>query len=163
MDSEPTVAEALRQSVKSESPTGNASDHLSIVGATPSYVQPTLPKLKAENRIKKKGPFAQSMRRVLSQCPAQNANQDIATTQPAINEGMLPTTTSDEDKRSSGLLDSSHKIAEAMYSEYLSQTRQVRHAKFVSGKNNSSRTEDGIDGLDSFVEQHCKLTRSSYP
>ncbi|KAB2111572.1 hypothetical protein AG0111_0g1393 [Alternaria gaisen] len=137
MDSEPTVAEARRQSVKSESPTRNASDDLSIVGATPSYVQPTLPKLKAENRIKKKGSFAQSMRRVLSQCPAQNANQDIATTQPAMNEGMLPTTTSDADKRSNGLLDSSHKIAEAMYS-----------------KNNTSRTEGGIDGLDSFVEQH---------
>ena len=119
--------------------------------------------MKAENRIKKKGSFAQSMRRVISQRPAQNANQDIAATQPAMNEGMLPTTTGDADKRSSVLLYSSHKIAEAMYCEYLSQKLQVRHAKFELDKNNSSNTEGGIDDFDNFVQQHGKLTRSSYP
>jgi hypothetical protein len=86
--------------------------------------------MKAEHRIKKKSPFAQSMRRVLSRRPAQNADQDIATIQPAMNEGILPTTTGDADKRSSLPLDSPHKIAEAMYSEYLLYKRQVRHAKF---------------------------------
>jgi hypothetical protein len=163
IDTEPTVAEARRRSVKSESPTRNASNDTNIVGATPSYVQPTLPKVKAKNRIKKKGSFAQSMRRVLSQCPAQNANQDIAATQPVMNEGMLPTTTGDADKRSSVPLDSSHKIAEAMYSEYLSQKPQVRHANFESDKNNSSYTEGGIDDFDNFVQQHGKLMRSSCP
>jgi hypothetical protein len=163
MDTEPTVAGARRRSVKNESPTRNASDDLNIVGATPSYVQSTLPKMKAENRIKKKGSFAQSTRHVLSQRPAQHANQDIAATQPAMNEGMLPTTTGDADKRSSVLLYSSHKIAEAMYCEYLSQKLQVRHAKFELDKNNSSNTEGGVDDLDSFVQQHGKLTRSSYP
>lgn len=163
IDTESTVAEARRRSLKSESPTRNASNHTNIVGATPSYVQPTLPKLKAENRIKKKGSFAQSMRRVISQRPAQNANQDIAATQPAMNEGMLPTTTGDADKRSSVPLDSSHKIAEAMYSEYRSQKPQVRHANFESDKNNSSYTEGGIDDFDNFVQQHGKLTRSSCP
>jgi hypothetical protein len=116
---EPTVAVARRQSVNNEPATRNDSDDLNIVGATPSYVQPTLPKLKAENRIKKKGSFAQSMRRVLSQRPAQHANQDITAIQPAMDEDVLPTTTGHADKRSSVPLDSSHRIAEAMYSEYL--------------------------------------------
>ncbi|CAN9084710.1 unnamed protein product [Alternaria alternata] len=124
VDTESTVAEARKRSLKSESSIRDASDDLNIAGATPSYVQPTLPMLKAENRIKKKSSFAQSMRRVLSQRPAQNADQDIATIQPAMNEGILPTTTGDADKRSSVPLDSSHKIVEAMYN-----------------KNNSSYTE----------------------
>ena len=130
IDTESTVAEARRRSLKSESPTRNASDDLNIVGAMPSYVQSTLPKMKAENRIKKKGSFAQSTRHVFSQRPAQHANQDIAATQPAMNEGMLPTTTGDADKRSSLPLDSPHKISETVYSEYLLYKRQVRHAKF---------------------------------
>ncbi|CAN9170483.1 unnamed protein product [Alternaria alternata] len=87
IDTESTVAEARRRSLKSESSTRDASDNLNIAGATPSHVQPTLPMLKAEHRIKKKSPFTQSMRRVVSQRPAQNADQDIATIQPAMNEG----------------------------------------------------------------------------
>ena len=130
MDTEPTVAEARRRPVKSESSTRDASDNLNIAGATPSHVQPTLPMLKAEHRIKKKSPFTQSMRRVVSQRPAQNADQDIATIQPAMNEGIFPTTTGDVDKRSSLPLDSPHEISEAVYSEYLLYKRQVRHAKF---------------------------------
>ena len=163
IDTESTVAEARRRSLKSESSTRDASDNLNIAGATPSHVQPTLPMLKAEHRIKKKSPFTQSMRRVVSQRPAQNADQDIATIQPAMNEGMLPTTTGDADKRSSVPLDSSHKIVEAMYSEYRSQKPQVRHANFESDKNNSSYTEGGIEDFDNFVQQHGKLTRSSCP
>lgn len=163
IDTEPTVAEARRRSVKSESPTRNASNDTNIVGATPSYVQPTLPKLKAENRVKKKGSFAQSMRRVLSQRPALNANEDIAATQLAMSEGIVPTNAGGADKRSSVPLDSSNKIAEAMYSEYLPQKHQARHAKFQSDKDKSSYTEGGMDGFNSFVEQPRKLTRSSYP
>ncbi|CAN9149534.1 unnamed protein product [Alternaria alternata] len=157
MDSEPTVAEARRQSVNNESATRNASDDLNIIGATLSDVELTLPKLKAENRVKKKGSFAQSMRRVLSQRPAQTTNQDIATTQLAKSEGILPKTAGGADKRRSVPLDSSHKIAEAMYSEYLLQKRQVRHAKFQSGKNNSSYTEGVIDDFDNFMQQHRNL------
>ncbi|CAN9090166.1 unnamed protein product [Alternaria alternata] len=135
VDTESTVAEARKRSLKSESSIRDASDDLNIAGATPSYVQPTLPMLKAENRIKKKSSFAQSMRRVLSQRPAQNADQDIATIQPAMNEGILPTTTGDADKRSSVPLDSSHKIVEAMYKQ------QFIHRRC-------------IDDFDSFVQQH---------
>jgi hypothetical protein len=162
IDTESTVAEVQRQSVNNESATRNDSDDLKIVGATPSYVQPTLPKSKVENSVKKKGSFAHSMRRVLSQRSAQNINQDIAATQLAMSEKILPTTAGGADKRSSVPLDSSHKIAEAMYSEYLFQKRQVRPAKFESDKNNSSYTEGGIDDFDGFVQQHGKLTRSSY-
>ncbi|CAN9079655.1 unnamed protein product [Alternaria alternata] len=140
MDSEPTVAEARRQSVNNESATRNASDDLNIIGATLSDVELTLPKLKAENRVKKKGSFAQSMRRVLSQRPAQTTNQDIATTQLAKSEGILPKTAGGADKRRSVPLDSSHKIAEAMYS-----------------KNNSSYTEGVIDDFDNFMQQHRNL------
>ena len=129
IDTESTVAEAQRTSLKSESLTRDASDDLNIAGATPSYVQFTLPMLKAENRIKKKSSFAQSMRRVLSQRLAQNSDQDIATVQPSMHESILPTTTGDAEKRSSLPLDSSHKIAEAMYSEYRLYKRQVRHAR----------------------------------
>lgn len=163
MDSEPTVAEARRQSVNKESATHEASDDLDVIGATLSNVEPTLPRLKAENRVKKKGSFAQSVRHVSSQRPARNTNQDIAATQLAMSEGILPTTADGADKRSSVPLNSSHKIAEAMYREYLSQKRQVRRTKSESGKNNSSYTEGGIDDFDSFLQQHRKLTRSSYP
>jgi hypothetical protein len=162
MDSETIVAEARRQSVDNESATHNASDDLNIIGATLSNLELTLPKLKAENRVKKKGSYVQSMRRVLPQRPAQNTNQDIAATRLAKSEGILPTTAGGADKRRSLPLDCSHRIAEAMYCEYLSQKRQVRHAKFQSDKNNSSYTEGGIDGFDSFVEQDRKTTRSTY-
>ncbi|CAN9305128.1 unnamed protein product [Alternaria alternata] len=157
IDTEPTVAEARRQSVNNESATRNASDDLNIIGATLPNVELTLPKLKAENRVKKKGSFAQSMRRVLSQRPAQNTNEDIAATRLAMSEGIFPTTAGGAHKRRSVPLDYSHKIAEAMYSEYLLQKRQVRHAKFQSGKNNSSYTEGGVDDFDSFVQQHRNL------
>ena len=119
MDTESTVAEARRQSLNNESATRNDSDDLNSVGATPSYVQPALPKSKVEKSVKKKGSFSQSMRRVLSQRPTQNTNEDIAAIQLAMSEGILPTTAGGADKRSSVPLDSSHKIAEAMYSEYL--------------------------------------------
>jgi hypothetical protein len=163
MEFQPTVAEAPKRSVNNESAMRNAPDDLNIIDATPSYVEPTLPKLKAENRVKKKGSFAQSMRRVLSQRPALNANEDIAATQLAMSEGIVPTNAGGADKRSSVPLESSNKIAEPMYSEYLPQKHQARHAKFQSDKDKSSYTEGGMDGFNSFVEQPRKLTRSSYP
>ncbi|KAF7673495.1 hypothetical protein GT037_008110 [Alternaria burnsii] len=137
IDTESTVAEARRQSVNNESATRNDSDDLNIVSATPSYVQPTLPKSKVENSVKKKGSFSQSMRRVLSQRSAQNTNQDIAATRLTMSERILPTTAGGTDKRSSVPLDSSQKIAEAMYN-----------------KDNRSFTEGGIDHFDCFVQQH---------
>lgn len=58
MKFQPTVAKAPKRSVNNEPAMRNASDDLNIINATPSYVKPTLPELKAENRIKKKGSFA---------------------------------------------------------------------------------------------------------
>ncbi|KAI5366937.1 hypothetical protein J4E82_010955 [Alternaria postmessia] len=133
----PTMPPGFRQSVNNESATRNDSNDLNIVSATPSYVQPTLPKSKVENSVKKKGSFSQSMRRVLSQRSAQNTNQDIAATRLTMSERILPTTAGGTDKRSSVPLDSSHKIAEAMYN-----------------KDNRSFTEGGIDHFDCFVQQH---------
>ncbi|RYO13144.1 hypothetical protein AA0111_g12340 [Alternaria arborescens] len=136
MEFQPIVAEAPKRSVNNESAMRNASDDLNIIDATPSYVEPTLPELKAENRVKKKGSFAQSMRRVLSQRPALNANEDITATQLAMSEGIVPTDVGGADKRSSVPLESSNKIAEPMYN-----------------KDKSSYTEGGMDGFNSFVEQ----------
>jgi hypothetical protein len=100
------------------------------------------------------------MKSALSRHPMKKADDAVAITKDAMGEDMTPQIMSDEQKRSSLPLGSSHKIAEAMYRESLTSWSLSPRTDVHAENNNSSTTDLGIDGHDSSSVLPRKLRRS---